>query len=223
MSQASVNGASSVSGRPLDSDRGWNDPPQLGFGAPPPKGVAPKHRSTAGTRPPPTGASDAVSANAHSDSIPPTTAGNEPPRIATDASDVPTDLSPPSEESDHCSTGTESLPADEPYAYTECIVTEALRLCAADPSANKKMIDEMAKRVDVLADKLRRRELSRTACEKMAKLAAALEGGHYDAAHDIHVQVLAAHSAEVTSWMVGVKRLIATAKTVSPQGVPRPK
>ncbi|XP_023255430.1 steroid receptor RNA activator 1-like [Seriola lalandi dorsalis] len=97
---------------------------------------------------------------------------------------------------------------------------------AAPPASGKKpqlqtvkdqVCNDVAKRLRFLEDSWRSGRLSLPVRRRMDTLAQELQLGHWDAADEIHRSLMVDHVTEVSQWMVGVKRLIAETRMLSPE------
>ncbi len=75
------------------------------------------------------------------------------------------------------------------------------------------MLDDAERRMNVLFDKLNNQEVSDGAVEKLLELAKAVDSKNWTNALNVY-QVLSTSfgSSEGTNWMLGIKRLLDTAK-----------
>ncbi|XP_063154724.1 steroid receptor RNA activator 1 isoform X2 [Candoia aspera] len=75
--------------------------------------------------------------------------------------------------------------------------------------------DDIRKRLVILQEMWAQGKLSYPVRKRMGILTEELKSQHWDAADDIHRSLMVDHVAEVSQWMVGVKRLIAETKNLA--------
>ncbi|XP_067348523.1 steroid receptor RNA activator 1 isoform X3 [Channa argus] len=90
-------------------------------------------------------------------------------------------------------------------------------LAACRQTVKDQVCNDVAKRLHLLEDSWRKGKLSLPVRRRMDTLAQELQLGHWDSADDIHRSLMVDHVTEVSQWMVGVKRLIAETRGLSPE------
>ncbi|XP_029924348.1 steroid receptor RNA activator 1 [Myripristis murdjan] len=202
--------------KPGNQERGWNDPPQFSYGlqtahgprknlltkrvAPPAAGPGappPAPPSFSPLAPPPCGPAP-----------PPRCQAPPPPGMAT----PPPPPGPIASQREPDSSQSESEPDVEG-------VVSALNwaLGACRQAVPGQVCDDIAKRVGVLEAGWRSGRLSLPVRRRMGTLTRELQSGHWDSADEIHRSLMVDHVTEVSQWMVGVKRLIAETRNLSPE------
>ncbi|XP_028278319.1 steroid receptor RNA activator 1 [Parambassis ranga] len=195
--------------KPGNQERGWNDPPQFsyglqtargpqrsllnkraappGSGAPPPCGVTPPPLNPAG--PPPGGLA-----------TPPPPGGLATPPHPIGPMRIQGEVDSWSSEPD-----------------VDVVVGVLNRALAACRHAIKDQVcNDVAKRLCLLKDSWTSGRLSLPVRRRMDTLSKELQLGHWDSADEIHRSLMVDHVTEVSQWMVGVKRLIAETRNLSP-------
>ncbi|XP_072040562.1 steroid receptor RNA activator 1-like [Amphiura filiformis] len=212
--------------RPGNPDRGWNDPPMFLYkpenqaqqspkrtaltqrvGMPqnypnlaktdspnktktllPTSGPAAKGPPPAG--PPPTGPPPFTAP-------PPYTSKGPPPPSTT------------SQSGDVSQVDKEELPVDL-CETTLAKLNAVLQSC--QEKIQKRIFDDVNKKLAIFHNCWSNDKLSKPVKQRMGKLAEALHNRQYDEANEIHLSLMVDYVAEVSQWMVGVKRLIFEAK-----------
>uniref|UniRef100_A0A3B4X1P8 Steroid receptor RNA activator 1 n=1 Tax=Seriola lalandi dorsalis TaxID=1841481 RepID=A0A3B4X1P8_SERLL len=95
--------------------------------------------------------------------------------------------------------------------------TPVYTLSPDPPDQLDQVCNDVAKRLRFLEDSWRSGRLSLPVRRRMDTLAQELQLGHWDAADEIHRSLMVDHVTEVSQWMVGVKRLIAETRMLSPE------
>uniref|UniRef100_A0A3B4B198 SRA1/Sec31 domain-containing protein n=1 Tax=Periophthalmus magnuspinnatus TaxID=409849 RepID=A0A3B4B198_9GOBI len=90
-------------------------------------------------------------------------------------------------------------------ALEACHGTTSVQVCA-----------DVGKRLQLLETSWSRGRLSSTVKRRMKRLTTDLRSGLWDAADEAHRSLMVDHVTEVSQWMVGVKRLIAETRKLSP-------
>uniref|UniRef100_A0A8C7DTC8 Steroid receptor RNA activator 1 n=1 Tax=Naja naja TaxID=35670 RepID=A0A8C7DTC8_NAJNA len=78
----------------------------------------------------------------------------------------------------------------------------------------KQVCDDIHKRLVILQEMWTQGKLSSPVRKRMGILTEELKSQHWDEADEIHRSLMVDHVAEVSQWMVGVKRLIAETKNL---------
>ncbi|XP_042355101.1 steroid receptor RNA activator 1-like [Plectropomus leopardus] len=204
--------------KPGNQERGWNDPPQFSYGlqkahgpqrsllnkrAAPPEatgtGAPPMTPpSSSPLAPPPTGLAP-----------PPLTPARHPPgRVAT----PPPTVGPMSSQREADSSQSESEPDMEDVMS---VLNRALAACRQ--TVKDQVCSDVEKRLRLLEDSWRTGRLSLPVRRRMLTLSLELQVGHWDSADEVHRSLMVDHVTEVIQWMVGVKRLIAETRKLSPE------
>lgn len=181
---------------PMASDRGWNDPPMLSYQPT----MTSRHilnrrpNEMPGLPPEPLLKPSTVSGPSYGQ-IPPTV--ELPPKGTTDNTDQPRDTVSCSE------TGND-------VDLTHVATTLETVFEKTKTHLDKRHADDVRRRLEIFKRQWASGKLSKRVREEMSKLVAALEAGDGNTAHLIHVSLMVDHVAEVSQWMVGIKRLIVT-------------
>ncbi|XP_068600315.1 steroid receptor RNA activator 1-like [Brachionichthys hirsutus] len=196
--------------KPGNQERGWNDPPQLSYGLQmahgPPKSllhkrVAPPEASGVGAPP--------VAPPISSPLAPPPL---RPARLPSACAATPP---PPSGPMRHCEAeGSQS--ACEPDAERALLLLNAA-LAACRRVVKDQVCNDVEKRLRLLEDSWRSGRLSLPVRRRMDTLSSELQAGRWDSADEVHRSLMVDHVTEVSQWMVGVKRLIAETRKLSPE------
>ncbi|XP_062873982.1 steroid receptor RNA activator 1 [Trichomycterus rosablanca] len=207
--------------KPGNQERGWNDPPQFSYGlqanaggpkrnvlnkrVPPPQLTAPNPESQ--LVPPP-----AVSSAPPSKPVPPPAAGFTPPPKSLISSARVSD-------SQSCSVKTQpepSVPENEPNLDD---VQKPLFwvLAACRQSVKKQVCDDVEKRLMIFEEMWTSGRLSLPVKCRMHGLSQELSNKNWDKADEIHRGLMVDYVNEVSQWMVGIKRLIAETRNLSPE------
>ena len=92
------------------------------------------------------------------------------------------------------------------------VITPLQNLAASNSSNAKLPFGEVQKRLSLLETLWREEKLEPEVKIRMLALVQALEAGEFQKADDIHVSLLADYFKSCSSWMIGVKKLIAVLK-----------
>ncbi|XP_026166135.1 steroid receptor RNA activator 1 [Mastacembelus armatus] len=201
--------------KPGNQERGWNDPPQFSYSlqkahgpqrnllnkraAPPASGTGglpPIPPSSNPLAPPPCGLAP-----------PPLHRGPPPPGCMT--------MPPLPQGSSHKeadSGQSESEPAVEGVVL---VLNQALASCRQ--TVKDQVCNDVEKRLRLLEDSWRSGRLSLPVRRRMDTMVQELQAGHWDSADEIHRSLMVDHVTEVSQWMVGIKRLIAETRKLSPK------
>lgn len=90
-------------------------------------------------------------------------------------------------------------------------------LAACRQTVRDQVCNDVAKRLRLLEDSWRSGRLSLPVRRRMDALSLELQAGRWDSADEIHRSLMVDHVTEVSQWMVGVKRLIAETRKLSPE------
>ncbi|XP_051793570.1 steroid receptor RNA activator 1 [Acanthochromis polyacanthus] len=187
--------------KPGNQERGWNDPPQFSYGLQ--KARGPQRNLLNKRAAPPSGAGEMPSAPpSFNPALPP------PGGMAT----PPTHLGPMRSQSDVDSSQSEREPDVE-----DVVLVLNRALCACRHAVKDQVCNDVAKRLRLLEDSWRSGRLSLPVRRRMDALSLELQSGRWDSADEIHRSLMVDHVTEVSQWMVGVKRLIAETRNLSPE------
>ncbi|XP_029375626.1 steroid receptor RNA activator 1 [Echeneis naucrates] len=200
--------------KPGNQERGWNDPPQFSYGLQKVRGP-PRTLLNQRAAPPAAGAVGPPSAPplTHPLATPPPgqPACLPPGCIAT---------TPPPSGPMRGQREVDSSQSEQPEVAPDVdVVVLALdrALAACRQTATDQVCNDVAKRLRLLEDSWRSGRLSFPVRRRMDTLVQALQSGHWDMADEIHRSLMVDHVTEVSQWMVGVKRLIAETRQLSPE------
>uniref|UniRef100_A0A8C1TQ83 Steroid receptor RNA activator 1 n=1 Tax=Cyprinus carpio TaxID=7962 RepID=A0A8C1TQ83_CYPCA len=90
-------------------------------------------------------------------------------------------------------------------------------LNACRHTVKKQICDDVERRLKLFEDMWKSGKLSNLVKHRMHRLSQDLKRKNWDAADEIHRGLMVDHVAEVSQWMVGVKRLIAEARSLNPE------
>ncbi|XP_070773610.1 steroid receptor RNA activator 1 [Enoplosus armatus] len=204
--------------KPGNQERGWNDPPQFSYGLQMAHGpqrnllnkrAAPPAASDAGA-PPMTPPSSSPLAPPPSGVAPPPLHPARPPSGAFATPPPPLGQMRGQREAD--SSQSESEPDVQGVVL---VMNRALAACKQ--TVTDQVCNDVAKRLRLLEDSWRSGRLSLPVRRRMDTLCLELQSGHWDSADEIHRSLMVDHVTEVSQWMVGVKRLIAETRKLSPE------
>ncbi|XP_036380599.1 steroid receptor RNA activator 1 isoform X2 [Megalops cyprinoides] len=184
--------------KPGNQERGWNDPPQFSYGLQTAQGgpkrnllnkrVAPP-QSHGSQTPPPCGMT------------PPTCGMNTPPRPC-----------PITEQTNSPAVQSESEPnVDDIIA----ILSWALEACRQ--TVKKQVCDDVERRLKLFEEMWRTAKLTLPVKRRVNVLAQEMKHRNWERADEVHRALMVDHVNEVSQWMVGVKRLIAEARSLDPE------
>ncbi|XP_075996608.1 steroid receptor RNA activator 1 [Genypterus blacodes] len=192
---------------PGNQERGWNDPPQFSYGLQKARGP---QRNLLSRRAPPSAAGAPPTVPSTSSPLAPPLCGIAPPPLQP--ATPPPLLCPMSSQTNTCDNQSESEPDVEGVVS---MLRRALESCRQEVSAQ--VCSDVAKRLRLLEDSWRSGRLSVPVRKRMNTLALELQSGNWDSADEIHRSLMVDHVTEVSQWMVGVKRLIAETRKLSPE------
>ncbi|XP_022625140.1 steroid receptor RNA activator 1 isoform X1 [Seriola dumerili] len=206
--------------KPGNQERGWNDPPQFSYGLQMAHGPQrnPLNKRAA---PPASGAGAPPPIPASSNPLAPPPCGIAPPplhpaRPPLACMATPTPPSGPMRSQREADSSQSEQSGSEPDVEVVVSVLErALTVCRQ--TVKDQVCNDVAKRLRFLEDSWRSGRLSLPVRRRMDTLAQELQLGHWDAADEIHRSLMVDHVTEVSQWMVGVKRLIAETRMLSPE------
>ncbi|XP_022079408.1 steroid receptor RNA activator 1-like [Acanthaster planci] len=213
--------------RPGNPERGWNDPPMFMYNKDGQKVQSSPRKNPLTQR---VGMSQSYTSSIQS------TGHNKPgpppavlPGAPPVASVPPLQLfsSPPTEENKMSPARSSEVKGEEEEQSELpgdiCITTMAklrnvLQLC--QEKLKVRVAEDIKKRMDALNTAWTGGKLSVVVQQRMDKLSTALADRDYNRAHDVHLSLMVDYVAEVSQWMVGIKRLIMEARTILPPPLP---
>ncbi|KAM3842009.1 steroid receptor RNA activator 1 [Vipera latastei] len=191
--------------KPGNQQRGWNDPPQFSYGLQQrpalSSGLTRRRVAAAREGKEPEAASHPTIASSPVGLLVPQSVNLPPPGPQT--SFQREDATTPS-----------VVKADKEYEIEDVLSSlhEALNNCRS--CVQKQVCDDIHKRLVILQEMWTQGKLSSPVRKRMGILAEELKSQHWDVADEIHRSLMVDHVAEVSQWMVGVKRLIAETKNL---------
>lgn len=200
-----------------NQERGWNDPPQFSYGLQMARG-SPRNVLNKRAAPPLSGAGAPPTMYNPANPLAPPQFGVAPPTLQT--AHPPPDCSvstlPPSgpmrSQKEAGSCPSESVPDVE-----EVVLVLRRALAACRHTITDQVCNELEKRLRLLEEAWRSGRLSLPVRRRMGTLSQELQLGHWDAADEIHRSLMVDHVTEVIQWMVGVKRVIAETRHLTPE------
>ncbi|XP_035035243.1 steroid receptor RNA activator 1 isoform X2 [Hippoglossus stenolepis] len=200
-----------------NQERGWNDPPQFSYGLQTARGP-PRNLLNKRAAPPASGAGAPPPMYSSANHLAPTQCGIAPPPLhkagpppGCVASPLPPS-GPMISQKEAGSSQSESVPDVEAVVL---VLKRALAACRQ--TIGDQVCNDVEKRLRLLEDGWRSGQLSLPVKRRMDALSQELQSGHWDAADEIHRSLMVDHVTEVIQWMVGVKRLIAETRNLSPE------
>ncbi|XP_040006675.1 steroid receptor RNA activator 1 isoform X2 [Xiphias gladius] len=203
--------------KPGNQERGWNDPPQFSYGLQMARG---QQRNSLSKRAAPpvsgAGAPPPIPPSSNPLAPPPCRVAPPPPHPAPPPpgcmATPPPPTGPMRSQREADSSQSESEPDVEAVVL---VLNRALAACTQTVKAQ--VCNDVAKRLRLLEDGWRSGRLSLPVRRRMDTLAQELQSGQWDAADEVHRSLMVDHVTEVSQWMVGVKRLIAETRKLSPE------
>ncbi|XP_063751240.1 steroid receptor RNA activator 1 [Eleginops maclovinus] len=204
--------------KPGNQERGWNDPPQFSYGLQ--KTPGPQRNLLTRRAAPPTaagaGAPPITSPSTNPLAPPPGTVAPPPLQPARHPASCvatpPPPLGPMRDQREANSSQSESEPDIE---RVMSLLKRALSACRH--SASGQVCSDVAKRLRLLEDSWRGGHLSLPVRRRMEALTLDLQTGQWDAADERHLSLMVDHVTEVSQWIVGIKRLVAETRKLSPE------
>lgn len=200
--------------KPGNQERGWNDPPQFSYDLQrahgPPKNLLNKRVA------PPTTSGNEVPPSAPPPSKPlaPPPCGVAPPPLHP-APPTAVATPPPRSVTGQRDDGSSQSDVQPDVEVVVSVLKEALAACRH--SVREQVCNDVDKRLRLLEDSWRAGRLSLPVQRRMHALALELQVGRWDSADELHRSLMVDHVTEVSQWMVGVKRLIAETRNLSPE------
>ncbi|XP_051734202.1 steroid receptor RNA activator 1 [Ctenopharyngodon idella] len=197
--------------KPGNQEHGWNDPPQFSYGL---------QKDTGGPK------RNILNKRVHA----PQLAGSGSEMQSTPVARVtpPRGIIPPPMDSVTPPSMCPRIPSDGTAEAVEpetepCIedVQEPLywALNACRHTVKKQICDDVERRLKLFEDMWKSGKLSPLVKHRMHGLSQDLKRRNWDAADEIHRGLMVDHVSEVSQWMVGVKRLIAEARSLNPEQI----
>ncbi|XP_066513181.1 steroid receptor RNA activator 1-like [Hoplias malabaricus] len=202
--------------KPGNQERGWNDPPQFSYGL---------QTSAGGTKrnilnkrvPPPQLVGQSPGPGLPPPSVSPNNPG--PPPVCLSTPPPPKSRIPSGgaigSPSSCLKTNTSVQAENEPnFADVQAPLLWALAGCRQ--SVKKQVCDDVERRLKIFEEMWKSGKLSLPVKCRMNGLSEELKKKEWDAADEIHRSLMVDYVNEVSHWMVGVKRLIAETRNLSP-------
>ncbi|XP_030602097.1 steroid receptor RNA activator 1-like isoform X1 [Archocentrus centrarchus] len=203
--------------KPGNQERGWNDPPQFSYGLQKAHGpqrnlLNKRPAATSGAGPPPT-------APPSSNPLAPPPCGVAPPPLCS-AGPPPGGMATPhpphlGQMRSQREAGISQSESEPDVGGVMLVLNGALRACRH--SVKAQVCNDVAKRLHLMEDSWRSGRLSLPVRRRMDTLSLELQSGRWDSADEIHRALMVDHVTEVSQWMVGIKRLIAETRNLSPE------
>lgn len=200
--------------KPGNQERGWNDPPQFSYGLQ----TRGTHRNILTRRAPPAGSSTPPMTPPSSALTPPRSSAAPPPFSPVPPPPVSSSVAPPPN-SDPVRAQSDSVQSEPEPDVEEVmsVLNATLEACRRNSRHNSAQVcSDVAKRLTLFENSWRSCRLSLVVRRRMKKLSSDIKCGLWDAADETHRSLMVDHVTEVSQWMVGIKRLIAEARELSP-------
>ncbi|XP_008400042.1 steroid receptor RNA activator 1 [Poecilia reticulata] len=198
--------------KPGNQERGWNDPPQFSYGLQTARGPQRNPLSRRAVPAASSGPGAPTPAPPSSNLMAPPMCGVAPPPLSAGR---PPEATPTAQKGPMRKQGEVDGSLSEPDLETVMsVLSRALEACRS--SVRAQVCNEVAKRLRLLEDSWRSGKLSLPVTRRMDVLSQELQAGHWDSADEAHRSLMVDHVTEVSQWMVGVKRLIAETRNLSP-------
>ncbi|XP_041864845.1 steroid receptor RNA activator 1 [Melanotaenia boesemani] len=200
--------------KPGNQEQGWNDPPQFSYGLQMAHGP---QRNLLNKR--------AVPVIASGLGVPPTAPPSSNPLLPPPCGKAHSPLHPVHPPPD----GVAAPPVGPMRSQREADSSqsapdmEAVMLAlnraldACRKSVKDQVCNDVAKRLRLLEDSWESGRLSLPVRRRMDTLSQELQSGRWESADEVHRSLMVDHVTEVSQWMVGVKRLIAETRNLSPE------
>ncbi|XP_067348521.1 steroid receptor RNA activator 1 isoform X1 [Channa argus] len=201
--------------KPGNQERGWNDPPQFSYNFQMARGPQRNLLNKRAVAPGAVGSPGITPSSNPLASAPCGVAPPPPPTGRPPAGSMVT-LTPPVGPLGSQKKANSSQSQSEPDVEGVVSVLDRA-LAACRQTVKDQVCNDVAKRLHLLEDSWRKGKLSLPVRRRMDTLAQELQLGHWDSADDIHRSLMVDHVTEVSQWMVGVKRLIAETRGLSPE------
>lgn len=208
----------SQSVRPGNRERGWNDPPEFLHteDSPATTQAVPNKRTILNQRVAHTFDTTTTnqSSNQAPDAVKPLTA--PPlliPKTSTDSNETTNPSSTPTTPNSASKNAPPNpLTSEISVEYIESALNASVK-SLKEGNVSAKICDDVAKRIKIFVNAWPR--LNENVKLKMCNMAKALETNQLQTANDVHLRLMMDYPAEVSQWMVGIKRLIHELITLS--------
>ncbi|XP_076843319.1 steroid receptor RNA activator 1 isoform X2 [Brachyhypopomus gauderio] len=203
--------------KPGNQERGWNDPPQFSYGLQTHSAGAKRNLLNKRVSPPQlTGHSQSNVATSipSNNPVPPTSGGLTPPPPKFKMSSGGDTGSRPCSSKIQSDTSVQ-LENEPSLVDVQASLLWALTACRL--SVKKQVCDDIERRLKGFEDMWTGGKLSLPVKCRMKALSEELRFKRWDAADEIHRALIVDYVNEVSQWMVGVKRLIAETRNLSPE------
>ncbi|XP_029956710.1 steroid receptor RNA activator 1 [Salarias fasciatus] len=198
--------------KPGNQERGWNDPPQFSYDLQRARGQ-PRNLLNKRAAPPTTAGAAPPTAPPSSNPLAPPPCGMAPrPNPAPPTGVTTPPHHPVAGQREADSSQSEGQPDVEAVVS---VLKGALAACRH--AVREQVCNDVDKRLRLLEDSWRAGKLSLPVQRRMDALALELQAGRWDSADELHRSLMVDHVTEVNQWMVGVKRLIAETRNLSPE------
>ncbi|KAG1930871.1 steroid receptor RNA activator 1 [Pimephales promelas] len=194
--------------KPGNQEHGWNDPPQFSYGLQKDPGGPKRNLLNKRVHAPQLTGSGSETLSTPVAGITPPRGINPPPPPLDSITPAPTCPRIPSE-------GSAELETEPRIEDVQESLYWALNACRH--TVKKQICDDVERRLKLFEDMWKSGKLSPLVKRRMHGLSQAVKSRSWDAADEVHRGLMVDHVAEVSQWMVGVKRLIAEARSLDPQ------
>uniref|UniRef100_A0A673LP14 Steroid receptor RNA activator 1 n=1 Tax=Sinocyclocheilus rhinocerous TaxID=307959 RepID=A0A673LP14_9TELE len=192
-----------------NQEHGWNDPPQFSYGSQKDSGGPKRNILNKRVHAPQfTGSGSEMQSPPVAMPTPPRGMNPPPMDSSTPPSVCPKTPSDGKMEAGELETEPSVEDVQEP-------LYGALNACRH--TVKKQICDDVERRLKLFEDMWKSGKLSPLVKHRMHRLSQDLKRKNWDAADEIHRGLMVDHVAEVSQWMVGVKRLIAEARSLNPE------
>ncbi|XP_060740052.1 steroid receptor RNA activator 1 [Tachysurus vachellii] len=201
--------------KPGNQERGWNDPPQFSYGLQ----TGGQKRNLLNKRVPPpqlsaqSPGSPAMNSIPPSNPVPPHVAGFTPPpkSHASSGRSADSHQSSPKIQPDMI----EPSENEPNLSDVQAPLLQALTACRQ--TIKKQVCDDVERRLKTFEEMWQSGKLSLPVKRRMNGLSQELSSKNWDKADEIHRALMVDYVNEVSQWMVGIKRLIAETRSLSPE------
>lgn len=110
-----------------------------------------------------------------------------------------------------------AAPIPEPYVYLVQCFDACLAACTSHNNPTyKKKLDDVARRLEALKDRLRAGDVDMTVAQQLHYMAAYVQNSDYNSALQIHQQCVASSNPDMTAvYLTGLKTLFTLAKSLA--------
>lgn len=204
--------------KPGNQERGWNDPPQFSYGLQMARGPQKNLLNKRATLPTASDAGVPPTAPPSTNPLAPPPCGVGPPLlhpVRPPPGGMGTPRPPPGPVRGQREADSSQSEREPDVEDVVSALSRALAACRH--SVKEQVCNDVAKRLRLLEDSWTAGRLSLPVRRRMDILSKELQSGHWDSADEIHRSLMVDHVTEVSQWMVGVKRLIAETRNLSPE------